>query len=547
VTHFKTLISTHVHSRTDLREYRCEQGTICSNNFGSKFVGISRYPADPLRSMLTHMIRFFSIALAVFFCLNTAFAQGKDQSAISEKWQTIWNQDQRIGYAHSTTQRKTIDGQKVVLTDTLVSMTLSRFGQTLTIRQKLHQEELADGTLLKMSSILENPPNSRTSLSGIVEGDEIRLRSQVAGNEIVKELTGMQGVRSSAYPERFVEDGNLKLGKPVQIEVFEPQMGMKTTIRIEYMRDIESGPDSGLREVKFEQSLPGAANIETIVYCRKDWSTQKVVSPLMKMEMREATAKEALEPIGEQKIDFALDTMLKVKGLKNTDASKSITYRIAVEGASPAEIFTESNYQTIRKLSESEIELTVTSVELPSLTTDKHEQATVGEEYLQSSQFLETDAAIIKQLAEQGSETSHPVEVAVGLKKFVQGYVSDKNFSTAMATAVEVAKSKAGDCTEHAVLLAALLRAKKIPSRVAIGFVYSPQHQAFVGHMWTEAWIAGNWFPLDAALGNVGKNCGYLTISTSALSDQGNAPTVEFLPMLHLLGRTKIDVVEIIR
>jgi len=497
-----------------------------------------------MRHLLLLLVSFASVSS---IHIERGFAEESSTPHVDEKWQTIWNQGQRIGYAHSTEQRKTVDGQVIVLTDTLISMTLTRFGQTLTIRQKLHQEELADGTLLNVTSVLENPPNSRSSLSGIVDGDGIRLRSLVAGNETVKELTGMRGVRSSAYPERFVEDGNLKLGKPVLIEVFEPQMGMKTSTRIEYMKEIESGPDRGLREVKFEQSLPGAANIKTIVYCRKDWSTQKVVSPLMKMEMREATANEALKPIGEQEIDFALDTMLKVEGLENTDSAKSIKYRIAVEGAAPAEIFAESNYQTIRKLSENEAELTITLQELPDDLLDLKEHLTVDEEYLQSSQFLEADAAIIRELAERGSEDGHPVKIAVALKKFVQGYVSDKNFSTAMATATEVAHSKAGDCTEHAVLLAALLRTKKVPSRVAIGFVYSPQHKAFVGHMWTEAWLTDRWFPLDAALGNVGKNCGYLTISTSALSDQGIAPTVEFLPMLHLLGRTKIDVVEMIR
>lgn len=497
---------------------------------------------------MRHLLPFFVLfAFASSTHLERGFAEEPSAQSVEEKWQTIWNQNQRIGYAHSTEQRKTVDGQEVVLTDTLLSMTLTRFGQTLTIRQKLHQEELADGTLLKVTSVLENPPNSRTSLSGVVDGDEIRLKSHVAGNEITKELTGMRGVRSSAYPERFVEDGNLKLGKPFQFEVFEPQMGMKTSTRIEYIKDVESGPNKGLREVKFEQSLPGAANIETNVYCRKDWSTKKAVSPLMKMEMRDATAKEALEPIGEQEIDFALDTMLKVEGLQNADSAKSIKYRIAVEGAAPAEIFEESDFQSIHKLSNSEVELTVTSVELPSHSTDREVLASVGEEYLQSSQFLESDAERIKQLAEQGSEDGHPVKDAVALKEFVQGYVSDKNFSTAMATATEVAKSKAGDCTEHAVLLAALLRSKGIPSRVSIGFVYSAPHKAFVGHMWTEAWLAGGWFPLDPALGNVGKNCGYLTISTSALSDQGTAPTVEFLPMMHLLGRTKIDVIEVIR
>ena len=132
---------------------------------------------------MRHLLPLLVLFASVFSIhIERGFAEDPSASRIDEKWQTIWNQGQRIGYANSTEQRKTVDGQVIVLTDTLISMTLTRFGQRLMIRQKLHQEELADGTLLKVTSVLENPPNSRTSLSGIVDGDEIRLRSHVAGN-----------------------------------------------------------------------------------------------------------------------------------------------------------------------------------------------------------------------------------------------------------------------------------------------------------------------------------------------------------------------------
>ncbi len=55
-----------------------------------------------------------------------------------------------------------------------------------------------------------------------------------------------------------------------------------------------------------------------------------------------------------------------------------------------------------------------------------------------------------------------------------------------------------GDCTEHAVMLAAMMRASGIPSRVVIGLTYSDQASAMIGHMWTEAWIDGHWIPYDS-------------------------------------------------
>ena len=56
-----------------------------------------------------------------------------------------------------------------------------------------------------------------------------------------------------------------------------------------------------------------------------------------------------------------------------------------------------------------------------------------------------------------------------------------------------------GDCSEAAVLTAALLRAEGIPSRVALGFA-TLGRGVFIGHAWAEAFLNGQWIGVDAAL-----------------------------------------------
>ena len=53
-----------------------------------------------------------------------------------------------------------------------------------------------------------------------------------------------------------------------------------------------------------------------------------------------------------------------------------------------------------------------------------------------------------------------PAEQALAIESFVHEALTQKDFSTAFATAAEVARSRSGDCTEHAVLTAALCRAQ---------------------------------------------------------------------------------------
>jgi len=72
------------------------------------------------------------------------------------------------------------------------------------------------------------------------------------------------------------------------------------------------------------------------------------------------------------------------------------------------------------------------------------------------------------------------------------------------ADATTALHTGSGDCTEFAVLLAALARAQGIPTRVAIGVAYSDhfsgRSNVFSPHTWVQAWDGHTWKSYDAAL-----------------------------------------------
>ncbi len=72
-------------------------------------------------------------------------------------------------------------------------------------------------------------------------------------------------------------------------------------------------------------------------------------------------------------------------------------------------------------------------------------------------------------------------------------------------SALEALNRRAGDCTESAVLLAALGRAAGIPTRVVSGLTYSREPilgaaNAFMPHSWVVAYVDGRWKSFDLAL-----------------------------------------------
>jgi transglutaminase-like putative cysteine protease len=77
----------------------------------------------------------------------------------------------------------------------------------------------------------------------------------------------------------------------------------------------------------------------------------------------------------------------------------------------------------------------------------------------------------------------------------VNAHVREKDYGRGFATALEVLRDRSGDCTEHSVLLAALLRAAGIPARPVVGLACGQNR--LVGHMWVEAYV-DYWRTLDA-------------------------------------------------
>jgi transglutaminase-like putative cysteine protease len=126
-----------------------------------------------------------------------------------------------------------------------------------------------------------------------------------------------------------------------------------------------------------------------------------------------------------------------------------------------------------------------------------------GPEYLAASAYLQSDDPDIQRMARDNvSPGASPAAKAKQLAAWVSRYITKKDYNVGFASAKETLLSREGDCKEHSMLLAALLRAAGIPSRVAVGVVYA--NGQFMSHMWTEAYL-DDWTTLDATLsgGNV--------------------------------------------
>ena len=113
------------------------------------------------------------------------------------------------------------------------------------------------------------------------------------------------------------------------------------------------------------------------------------------------------------------------------------------------------------------------------------------------------------------------------------------------ATAAETALQKEGDCSEHAVLAAAMARAAGMPSRVVGGLAYVDSlpgqgGRGFGYHMWAEVFV-GEWFPIDPALG--AHDATHIDMLRSGLDEPGDLLEASSAITV-FLGRVRIRVLE---
>ena len=135
------------------------------------------------------------------------------------------------------------------------------------------------------------------------------------------------------------------------------------------------------------------------------------------------------------------------------------------------------------------------------------EQLTESERlhYLQPNAWVQSELPEIKSFANKHGEGRSQAEIMGNLVTAVQNHMTGPVDYLGSGNAAEALRTRSGDCAEFAVLLAALARAKGIPTRVAYGLAYadrfSGKKDVFSPHVWVQVWTGTRWQSYDAGIG----------------------------------------------
>jgi transglutaminase-like putative cysteine protease len=161
-------------------------------------------------------------------------------------------------------------------------------------------------------------------------------------------------------------------------------------------------------------------------------------------------------------------------------------------------------------------------------------------QFLAPEPFLESDAPeIIEEARRAVADATDGRTRAERLVRHVHAILRKKP-TVSLPSALEVLKTRVGDCNEHTALYVAMARSLGLPARTAVGLVYL--RGAFYYHAWAEVYLAGVegrglWLPVDPTLDQFPADATHVRLARGGLDKQG--------AILGLVGRAKISVLDL--
>jgi len=445
---------------------------------------------------------------------------------------------------HAIQSRVVTDGK--VTTSIELEITLSRTGIPVSVQTKAITIETIEGKPLGFELEQALGLMSTTTIGTIDEKGKVNAKT---GQQQIEFDWPSGAVMSEGMRLLHLKHG-LKEGSGYTAKLFDPSMmqAVNVEVKVGPQQTIDLlGRVVTLTEVQSTVSSAQLGTLSSTEYYDKELRLQKSITPLMGMTVEQVACTKEFA-LGENDVLEMVDKMFMAspEPLDNVGSAKSITYHLSPVKETDSFAIPSNDNQKVQQLSNGKVILTVapvvaqSGVRFPYKGNDQ-----VALKALEPTRYVESDQKLIIELARRAiGDTSDAAEAACRIEAFVAEYVTDNSLSVGYASAAEVAASRQGDCSEHAVLTAALCRAVGIPAQVVTGIAYVSQwrtvQNGFGGHAWVQVYLGDKWIGLDSAFksaGLGGYDAGHIALAV------GSGNPEDFLNLINTMGQFKIDKV----
>lgn len=476
----------------------------------------------------------FSVLTACLFLSFSAPA-----ADIETDYFAVLMNNSKVGYAvHS----RSVAGDVVTTTDQML-LTISRSGTVLNVTTSETYGETTEGIPLSFKTTEDLGIMNKTVEGRITHAGKLEVTTTQMGVSETKTMDYPAGALLSEGIRLLEIKKGLKAGTTYEATVFSPAllMPLDAKVTVGETENVDLfGRVVPLTKVSVVMNSP-AFSIPSVSFVDSEHRTQKTVAPMLGMGLEIIACDKNFALSANDLVDF-LDGMLldSPVEMKNISSLSSATYYI--KPRDKAELnFPTSPSQTIKKNRSGNVTITIkpavpkAGAPLPYAGKNK-----LALDSLKPTAYLQSDNEKVIALAKAAVGDAKDAAIAAKrIEAFVKGYISEKDLSVGYASATEVALSRQGDCTEHAVLTAAMCRAAGIPARIVFGIAYTEEFSGrmgvFGGHAWTEVFIVDEWIDIDATRAPKGFDVGHIRLAS------GNGNPADFFEIISTLGYFTIE------
>ena len=467
---------------------------------------------------------WFACLLVLPFCAHAA--------PPAQQWFTVLLDGRKIGTFESS---RVMHDSEVVTTQTL-DLVLDRAGSRVALYSTERSTETSAGKPVAFHSA-SRLSDSETTIDGTLRGSTIDVTTRTGGDTRQRRMPWPHGALLPEGLRQAALRAGLKPGTHYRALSFQPSSldAIEVASTIHAPEDVDL-PDGHMMLSRIEQTLaiPGAP-MKTRAWVDADQTIYKLTMPVMGVDLTLLACDRACATAPNQPSDvFARTLVHSPRPLTRTELAGTLRYTLTPRAHTAALALPQTDEQ--RVASEG-----MASVVTVGGSGEPRDETPPRADDFQPNDWLQSDAPEVVRLARRAvGDARDPLQRMQRIETFVRHYIRNKNLDVGYASALEVARKPEGDCTEHAVLVAALGRTLGIATRVVDGLAYAPgfagKDQVFVPHAWAQAWVDSRWQSFDAALS--GFDAGHIALSI------GNGDPWRFYSGLGLLGRIDMDSVE---
>lgn len=489
--------------------------------------------------------------LGLLFACLVALCPPSPASQIDrrESWDAVFIAGKKVGYIHTTVEPvRAADGRELLRVQVQTQLRFKRLNDTVTMQTRYGTVETKEGEVLRLDSRSLVGPNEMRIYGDVVDG-QMDLTLEGGGSRQVVRLEWPSDVRGPYGPEQSMSKVPLEPGQTRTVKTFIPDLNKigQTILSAGSQQEIELGGGTRMNLLRVESKVTGPdgkplPGMDSVYWVDANGQILKSETDVFGGLVTYRTTREAALAAIKSPLDLVKISIVPVgRRISRPEQVREALYRVSLEGEKAEKVFPTDRRQSLRTNPDGTILLHVKSSAAPSSESNPQPP---GPEYLAANPVINSEDSRVIELSRKATQgVSDPWGKAVAINSWVSQNLKEKNFETSFATAKDVARDLTGDCSEHAVLAAAMNRAAGIPSRVVIGLVYAEKLEGFGYHMWVEAYINRDWVALDPTFGQSEVDAVHIKLTDSSLA--GVSPYESFLDVVRVFSKLKLDPIEV--